>query len=102
MGRAVVMSNNYRFRYLYDTSTQYTELFHLVGSSTEDSDLNSKMIHRYGIPKSRTLSSSAFMSPIGPEHYRLFEPLAGDFHNIVQQAQGLREEDEDGVTWCTR
>ena len=78
-------------------------LFHLVGSSNaEDSDLNSKMIHRYGIPKSRTLSSSAFTFPIGPEHYRLLEPLTGDFHNIVQQAQGLREEDEDVGTWCTR
>ena len=42
------------------------------------------------------------MSPIGPEHYELFEPLTGVHHNTVQQAHELKEEDEDGATWCTR
>ena len=42
------------------------------------------------------------MSPIGPEHDELFKPLTGVHHNTVQQAHGLKEEDEDGGTWCTR
>ena len=73
----------------------------LGSSNTKDSDLVDKLVRRYGIPKSRTLTSSAFMSPIGPEHYELFEPLTGVSHNTVKQVHGLRE--EDGVAaWCTR
>lgn len=46
-----------------------------------------------------------FMSPIGQEHYELFEPLTGAFHDLVQQAHGLRDdgkEEDDASTWCTR
>ena len=70
----------------------------------EDSDLNNRLIRRYGIPKSRTLTSSVFTSPIGSEHYTLFEPLSGDPHQVVQQAFGLREYDETGTSseWLTR
>ena len=70
----------------------------------EDSDLNNKLIRRYGIPKSRTLTSSVFTSPIGSAHYTLFEPLSGDPHQVVQQTFGLREYDETGTSseWLTR
>ena len=78
----------------------------LAASNKEDSELNEKLIRRYGVPKSRTLTSSVFMSPIGQEHYELFEPLTGAFHDSVQQAQGLRvegkENEEEASTWCTR
>ena len=78
----------------------------LASSDKEDSELNEKLIRRYGVPKSRTLTSSVFMSPIGQEHYELFEPLTGTFHDTVQQAHGLREEgkekEEEASTWCTR
>ena len=78
----------------------------LASSNKEDSELNEKLIRRYGVPKSRTLTSSIFMSPIGQEHYELFEPLTGAFHDSVQQVHGVREEDkkkeEDAATWCTR
>lgn len=77
----------------------------LASSNIEDSDLNEKLIRRYGVPKSRTLTSSVFMSPIGQEHYELFEPLTGAFHDSVQQAQGLREEgkeEEEASMWHTR
>ena len=70
----------------------------------EDSDLNNKLIRRYGIPKSRTLTSSVFTSPIGSEHYTLFEPLSGDPHQVVQPAFGLGEYDETQTNseWLTR
>ena len=85
------------------TDTQSTVLFYFIGSSnTEDSDFTSKLIRRYGIPKSQTPSPSSAMSPIVLEQYRLFEPVTGDLNTTVKQAQGLGEEDEDGVTWCTR
>ena len=86
----------------------------LASGNKEDSELNEKLIRRYGVPKSRTLTSSVFMSPIGQEHYELFEPLTGAFHDSVQQAHGLREEgkkkeeeeeeeeEEEASTWCTR
>ena len=81
----------------------------LASGNIEDSELNEKLIRRYGVPKSRTLTSSVFMSPIGQEHYELFEPLTGAFHEAVQQAHGLREEgkkkkeeEEEASTWCTR
>ena len=82
----------------------------LASGNIEDSELNEKLIRRYGVPKSRTLTSSVFMSPIGQEHYELFEPLTGVFHESVQQAHGLREEgkkeeeevEEEASTWCTR
>ena len=77
---------------------------YILASSVEDSELNEKLIRRYGVPKSRTLTSSVFMSPIGQEHYELFEPLTGAFHDAVQQAQELEEEgkEEEASTWCTR
>ena len=77
----------------------------LASSNKEDSELNEKLIRRYGVPKSRTLTSSVFMSPIGQEHYELFEPLTGAFHDSVQQTHGLRGEgkkEEEAATWCTR
>lgn len=80
-------------------------LYTLAASNKEDSELNEKLIRRYGVPKSRTLTSSVFMSPIGQEHYELFEPQTGAFHDSVQQAQGLREEgkkEEKALNWCTR
>ena len=78
----------------------------LAASNKEESELNEKLIRRYGVPKSRTLTSSVFMAPIGQEHYELFEPLTGTFHDSVQQALGLREEGEkekeEASHWCTR
>lgn len=78
----------------------------LAASNKEDAELNEKLIRRYGVPKSRTLTSSAFMSPIGQEHYELFEPLTGAFHDSIQQAHGLRvkgkEKEEEASLWCTR
>ena len=70
----------------------------------EDSDLNKKLIRRYGIPKSQTVTSSVFTSPIGSEHYTLFEPLSGDPHQVAEQAFGLGEYDETGTSseWLTR
>ncbi|KAJ7372648.1 hypothetical protein OS493_017920 [Desmophyllum pertusum] len=65
-----------------------------ASSNTEDSDLSDQLIRRYGIPKSRTLTSSVFASPIGQEHYEMFEPLASTFHDSVQQAHGLKQEDK--------
>jgi len=77
-----------------------------AASNKEDAELNEKLIRRYGVPKSRTLTSSAFMSPIGQEHYELFEPLTGAFHDSIQQAHGLREKgkekEEEASLWCTR
>ncbi|KAJ7370710.1 hypothetical protein OS493_030462, partial [Desmophyllum pertusum] len=72
--------------------------------NTEDSDLSNKLIRRYGIPKSRTLTSSVFVFPIGHEHYEMFEPLTSAFHDSVQQAHGLSQEgkEDDPSTWCTR
>lgn len=83
----------------------HTVLFYIVVSTkAEDPDLNNKLIRRYGVPKSRIMTSSMFMSPIGQEHYELFEPLTDAFHDLLQQAHGFREEDkkEDDSTWCTR
>jgi len=80
-------------------------VYTLAASNEEDSELNEKLIRRYGVPKSRTLTSSVFMSPIGQEHYELFDSLTGAFHDSVQQAQGLREEgkkEEKALNWCTR
>ena len=79
----------------------------VASSNKEDSELNDKLIRRYGVPKSRTLTSSVFMSPIGQEHYELFEPLTGTFQDSIQQAHRLREEgkeekEEQKSTWCTR
>ena len=43
------------------------------------------------------------MSPISQEHYRLFQPLTGSFHDSVQQAHGLKESRVDcGSDWHTR
>lgn len=85
-----------------------TYLLLLPGTSSEEdltdpenSELNEKLVRRYGIPKSRTSTSSAFTSPIGLDRYRMFEPLTGDSHNTVQQAHGMTV-DEDVETWCTR
>ena len=85
----------------------YMYFYILASSNKEDSELNEKLIRRYGVPKSRTLTSSVFMSPIGQEHYELFEPVTCAFHDSVQQAHGLREEgnkekEEEAFTWCTR
>ena len=70
----------------------------------EDSDLNNRLIRRYGIPKSRTLTSSVFTASIGSEHYTLFEPHSGDPHQVAQQAFGSREYDETQTSseWLTR
>ncbi|XP_022782024.1 cytosolic endo-beta-N-acetylglucosaminidase-like [Stylophora pistillata] len=71
--------------------------------NSEETEQNDKLIRRYGVPKSRLLTSSVFMSPIGQEHYRLFQPLTGSFHDSVQQAHGLNESRADCVSdWCTR
>ena len=71
--------------------------------NSEETEQNDKLIRRYGVPKSRLLTSSVFMSPIGQEHYRLFQPLTGSFHDSVQQAHGLKESRADCVSdWCTR
>lgn len=92
-----------KFNVLFSLIVSY--VYTLAASNEEDSELNEKLIRRYGVPKSRTLTSSVFTSPIGQEHYELFEPLTGTFHDSVQQAQGLREEgkkEEKALNWCTR
>lgn len=92
-----------KFNVLFSLIVSY--VYTLAASNEEDSELNEKLIRRYGVPKSRTLTSSVFMSPFDQEHYELFEPLTGTFHDSVQQAQGLREEgkkEEKALNWCTR
>ena len=71
--------------------------------NSEETEQYNKLIRRYGVPKSRPLTSSVFMSPISQEHYRLFQPLTGSFHDSVQQAHGLKESRVDcGSDWHTR
>ena len=76
-------------------------VFFVDYSTSVESDFNKKLIHLYGIPHSGKVTSSVFISPIGEEHYELFAPLTGIYHDFVQQAHA-RDSEVNDTTWCTR
>ena len=55
---------------------------------------------KYGVNPSRVLTSSAFTSPIGKEHFEAYAPLTGNDHGFLQKKLfGVEGEAEN---WCTR
>ena len=77
-------------------------MYYAIDLVTEDgqSQLNQRLVQRYGVRKSAVLRSSVFTSPIGGEHYEAYAPLSGDDHVTVSQA--FMGEDKPNESWCTR
>ncbi|XP_031558651.1 cytosolic endo-beta-N-acetylglucosaminidase-like [Actinia tenebrosa] len=65
----------------------------------EESKLSKMFNQKYGVHTSKVLSSSAFTSPIGKEHFEAYAPVTASDHDVVQRIFGV-EKSADG--WCTR
>ena len=92
------------WRCQFNSNSTLWHVSHPTGlEKDEDSLLNKRTKERYGICKSRMITSSPFSAPIGEEHYQAYAPLSSSDCDHVRRVFGVDESREAGVPrWSTR